>query len=155
PSGSVRMRLPVILKAAWAMADAVCGIACSPTPEIHLLLGPRLGRAIEGLRGVAAGPPGRTRCPRSAAIFASGAPTATTCSWRRARRSTRSMSPRRERWYQSLELVSAAMYVADDIEGTMVIALICPEGLTRDRSGFDAFDAAKFPDLTETLALKA
>src|SRR5262249_7719727 len=105
PSGSVRMRLPVILKAAWAMADAVCGIACSPTPEIHLLLGPRLGRAIEGLRGVAAGPPGRIRCPRSAAIFASAAPSATTCSWRRARRSTRSMSPRRERWYQSLELV--------------------------------------------------
>ena len=37
-SGSARMRLPVILKTAWARARAICGIASSPTPEIHLLV---------------------------------------------------------------------------------------------------------------------
>src|SRR6516225_4770319 len=38
PNGSERIRLPVILKMAWAMAGAICGQASSPTPEIHLLL---------------------------------------------------------------------------------------------------------------------
>ncbi len=56
---------------------------------------------------------------------------------------------------KSLELVGAAMDVADNVKRAVVIALICPEGLTRYRGGFDAVDAGKFPDLTETLALKS
>jgi hypothetical protein len=56
---------------------------------------------------------------------------------------------------KSLELIGAAMNVADDVEGTMIIALVCPEGLTRDYGGFDALDTGKLPDRTETLALKA
>jgi hypothetical protein len=45
--------------------------------------------------------------------------------------------------------------VADNVKGAVVIALICPEGLTRYCGGFDAFNVGEFPDLTETLALKA
>jgi hypothetical protein len=37
PNGGDRIGLPVILKIAWAIAGATCGIASSPTPEIHLL----------------------------------------------------------------------------------------------------------------------
>lgn len=64
-------------------------------------------------------------------------------------------NPIAELGQKSLEFIGAAVNVADDVEGTVVIALVCPKGLTRDYGGFDSLDAGKLPDLTETLALKA